>query len=392
MKILVINCGSSSIKYRMYHMPDKKPLAWGVIDRIAQKRSQYKYEHGNQKRQRDVEVRDHYQAARLILDSLLNDATDSENIDAIGHRVVHGGDERREAVRINENVIDRIERLAPLAPLHNRPDLQGIQAAMEILPGIPHMACFDTTFHQTIPRAAYMYALPLELYEKYGVRKYGFHGISHRIVSERAAELLAKPLRDLNAITCHLGNGCSVTAIRKGRSVDTSMGMTPLEGLVMGTRGGATDPGVLFYLLRHGLMADELCELWNRRSGLLGLSKVSSDMRDVIVAATEGDADAELAVQVFCHRLRTYIGGYLTLVGPLDALVFTGGIGENAPEIRARTCADLAHLGIELDGRKNTAVVGEEADIATRGGVRVIVIPACEELAIAGAAYRLSQR
>lgn len=388
MKILVINCGSSSIKYRMYDMSDETLLSRGVIERIGQKRPQYRYQHGNKERQRGVAIKDHCQAVHLILDSLRSDVPDSKTIDTVGHRVVHGGDERREAVRIDEDVIDRIERFTSLAPLHNRPDLHGIRAAMEILPDVPHVACFDTTFHQTIPPAAYMYAVPTALYEEYGIRKYGFHGISHRIVAERAAKLLGKPLADLNAITCHLGNGCSVTAVQKGRSVDTSMGMTPLDGLVMGTRAGATDPGVLMHLLRRGLSADELCELWNRRSGLLGLSEVSSDMRDVMRAARDGDADAELAVEVFCHRLTIYIGGYLALVGPLDAVVFTGGIGENAPEIRARSCAALAHLGIEIDGRKNAAVVGAEADVAKSGGVRVFVVPACEELAIARAAQR----
>jgi acetate kinase len=339
-----------------------------------------------------VEVKDHHRAARVILEALFDSGPTALRgaVSAVGHRVVHGGGEKREAVRIDDNVISLIEEFTPLAPLHNPCDLAGIRAAMELLPEIPHIACFDTTFHQTIPQAAYRYAVPLKLCQKHDIRKYGFHGISHRAVAERAAEMLGRPRENLNAITCHLGNGCSVAAIRQGASVETSMGMTPLEGLVMGTRSGDTDPGVLFYLLQKGVTSDKLNTVWNKRSGLLGLSGISSDMRDVTRAAMHGDGSAELAVEVFCHRLKKYIGAYLALVGKLDALVFTGGIGENAPEIRSRTCADLDHLGIMTDEKKNEAAIDKEADIGVDGErIRVLVIPASEELAIASAVYRL---
>ncbi len=397
MQVLVINCGSSSVKSRTYTLPDKRLIAQGVVDRIAEESSQLTWRCDGRTHRRDVKVEDHDRATRLLLRMLLNEgpavAAEAATIEAVGHRVVHGGDEVRDVVRIDEACISLIERFEPLAPLHNPVGLAGVRAAMEVLPDVPHVACFDTTFHRTMPEMACTYALPLEFQAKYGIRRYGFHGISHRYAVERAARMLGREPQRLNAITCHLGNGCSVSAIRQGRSVDTSMGMTPLEGLVMGTRGGDMDPGVLLYLAQRGVPPETLDDICRRRSGLLGLSGVSSDMRDVLQSARQGNRNADLAVDIFCYRLKKYIGAYLAAIGRLDALVFTGGIGENAPEIRARTCMGLDALRIEIDKRKNRAAVGVEADVAPDANVmRVLVIPANEELAIADEVYRWMQQ
>jgi acetate kinase len=343
--------------------------------------------------QRDVAAKDHEQATRALLDTLLGGGEDAagrvDEIEAVGHRVVHGGDETRAAVRIDDTTIDRIERFAPLAPLHNPPDLAGIRTAMEVLPEVPHMACFDTTFHQSLPERAYTYALPAQLRSDWGVRKYGFHGLSHRFVAERAAHLVGRPFEDFNAVACHLGSGCSITAILQGRSVDTSMGMTPLEGLVMGTRSGDVDPGVLLYLAQQGISLEELGEICNRHSGLLGLSGLSGDMRDLIQAADEGNEGAELAVDVFCYRLKKYIGAYVAVIGEPHALVFTGGIGEHSAVVRRRACDGLGCLGITVDDSENESADNEEANIAAEAGeVPVLVIPTNEELAIATEVYR----
>jgi acetate kinase len=396
MKVLVINCGSSTVKCRLYGMPDKRPLARAVVERIARDPSVLKYRYGDATQQRDVEAKDHEQAARVLLETLLDEkgkaAATFDEITAVGHRVVHGGDETRAAVPIDESTIDHIERFAPLAPLHNPPDLAGIRTAMTVLPSVPHMACFDTTFHQSLPERAYTYALPARLRDEWGVRKYGFHGISHRFVAERAARFVGHPFEDFNAITCHLGSGCSIAAIRQGRSVDTSMGMTPLEGLVMGTRSGDVDPGVLLYLGHQGISLEELDEMWNRQSGLLGLSGLSADMRDLIRAADDGNQLAMLAVDVFCFRLKKYIGAYFAVIGEPHALVFTGGIGEHSAVVRRQTCDGLGCLGIEVDESRNESAGGKEANVAAEASsVPVLVIPANEELAIATEVYQCLQ-
>jgi acetate kinase len=394
MKALVINCGSSSVKYGLYVMPESEFLGGGIVDRITQKPSQLRYEYGGDKQTCELEVEGHSGAVRLILDDVLDPrhglASEGGRIDAVGHRVVHGGDIQNEAALIDADILGRIEKFAPMAPLHDPPSLVAIQTAMEVLPDIPHVACFDTAFHCTIPEVAYMYALPLSLYRDYGVRRYGFHGISCRFVASRAAKMLGRPVEQLNAIICHLGNGCSITAIENGCSVDTSMGMTPLEGLVMGTRAGDLDPGILFYLVEKGVDPEELKKVVNRKSGLLGLSGVSSDMRDVLQAAQDGNSNARLAVAVFCYHLRKYIGAYMAVVCDLHALVFTGGIGENAAEIRRQACVDLRHMGIEIDVERNEKAVGAGGDIATNESqVRVLVVPTDEELAIADSTYHL---
>lgn len=394
MNVLVVNCGSSSIKYAVYEMPSGKLAGKGIADRIGQEAACLKQEHGDQKETREVEIEDHRQGVHLILDGILGETAGLTpglgTIDAVGHRVVHGGTIESEAALIDGGIMGVIEKFAPMAPLHNPPDLMAIRTVTERMSGVPQVACFDTAFHQTIPEAAYLYGLPLRFHEQYGVRRYGFHGISHHFVARRAAGLLSRPIEELNAITCHLGNGCSVTAIRRGRSVDTSMGMTPLEGLLMGTRTGDIDPGALFYLMDQGLKVDELRTIMNNESGLQGLSGVSRDMRDILRAESEGNARADLALRVFCYRLRKYIGAYAAVISDLHALVFTGGIGENTPEVRERACADMRHLGIEIDAGRNEAAVGREEDISgLQSRARVLVIPTNEELAIAANTYQL---
>jgi len=394
MNVLVINCGSSSIKYGVYKMPSRQLAGKGIVDRIGQKPSWLKYEHGDKKETREVEIEDHRRAVHLILDSILDEKggliAGDETIGAVGHRVVHGGTIESEAAFIDDEIMGVIQKFAPMAPLHNPPDLMAMQAVTERMSDVPQVACYDTAFHHTIPEAAYLYGLPLRFYEEYGVRRYGFHGISHHYVTARAAEILARPVVEMNAITCHLGNGCSITAIHHGRSVDTSMGLTPLEGLLMGTRTGDIDPGALFHLIDKGVEVEDLRTIVNNESGLLGLSGVSRDMRDILRAASDGDERAAMALEVFCYRLRKYIGAYAAVVGELQALVFTGGIGENAPEVRWKTCADMRHLGIEIDAGRNEAAVGREEDIsAGESRAKVLVIPTNEELAIAANAYRL---
>ena len=394
MKVLVINCGSSSVKYGLYVMPGNELLGGGIVDRIARKPSELRYDYGSGKQSCEVDVEGHSGAVRLILRDVLDTShglvSEEGRIDAVGHRVVHGGDIENEAALIDADILGRIERFAPMAPLHDPPSLEAIQAAMEVLHDIPHVACFDTAFHCTIPEVAYIYGLPLSYYREYGVRRYGFHGISCRFVAGRAANMLGRPAGELNAIICHLGNGCSITAVQNGRSADTSMGMTPLEGLVMGTRAGDIDPGILFYLAEKGIDLAELKRVVNRRSGLLGLSGVSSDMRDILGAAQQGSPTARLAVAVFCYHLRKYIGAYMAIIRDLHALIFTGGIGENAAEIRRQTCADLRHMGIAIDPEKNERVTGAGGNIAAdESRIRVLVVPTDEELAIAGSTYQL---
>jgi len=394
MRVLVINCGSSSVKYGLYVMPERELLGGGIVDRVTQKPSQLRYEYGGDKHACEVKVEGHSGAVRLILDDVLDAkhglVSEGERIDAVGHRVVHGGDIQNEAALIDADILNRIEKFAPMAPLHDPPSLAAIQTATEVLRDIPHIACFDTAFHCTIPEVAYVYALPLSFYRDYGVRRYGFHGISCRFVAGRAAKMLGRPAEQLNAIICHLGNGCSITAIENGCSIDTSMGMTPLEGLVMGTRAGDLDPGILFYLAEKGIDLEELKKVVNRRSGLLGLSGVSSDMRDVLQASQEGNSNARLAVRVFCYHLKKYISAYMAVIRDLHALVFTGGIGENAVEIRRQTCAGLRHMGIGIDAERNEKAVGTGGDIATdESQIRVLVVPTDEELAIADSTYHL---
>jgi acetate kinase len=345
-------------------------------------------------------VQDHGQALELFLETLLEDSdalNDLGDIAAVGHRVVHGGEKISESVAVDEEVIEAIEENATLAPLHNPPNLTGLRAAMERLPDRMQVAVFDTAFHQSMPPSAYLYALPYELYRRNHIRRYGFHGTSHRYVAERAAKILGASPTDCNLITIHLGNGCSAAAVRQGRSVDTSMGLTPLEGLVMGTRCGDIDPSLPFLFTDMlGMSPQEVYNLLNRRSGLAGLSGVSNDMREIIEAAETDDeaADrAQKALDVFCYRVKKYIGAYCAVLGQLDAVVFTAGIGENCPPVRQKSCEGLQPLGITLDETRNSEIVGCEGEVsAPDSEVRILVVPTDEELKIASDTYEIYSR
>jgi len=395
-KVLVINAGSSSVKYQLYQMPEADVLAKGIVERIGDEGSRLSQTAGEQTHNIEKPVADHEQAMDLILATLVDPEhgvlKDIAEIASVGHRVVHGGEEFSGSMLIDEHVVDSIERFADLAPLHNPPNLTGIRAAQHGLPNAKQVACFDTAFHSTIPEVAYMYALPYELYEKYRVRRYGFHGTSHRYVARRAAALMGKHKYDANVITCHLGNGCSITAVKNGKSVDTSMGLTPLEGVVMGTRSGDFDPAILFYLADKGYSTQELNTLCNKKSGLLGLSGQSNDMRNLSELAAGGDKRAQLAIDVFAYRVKKYIGSYTAVLGTVDAVVFTGGIGENNVGVRAKICSDLPQIGIEIDADKNAATLRKEGDISTDSSrVKVFVIPTDEEAAIAKDTYELAK-
>lgn len=394
MNILVLNCGSSSIKYQLFDMPSRKLLAKGLIERIGEAQADIVHQAQHGKHRENSNVTNHDEAIAVILDRLVAAGGASQRnesaIAAVGHRVVHGGAEFRESVIIDDAVIRSIERVSHIAPLHNPPNLAGIRGAMRALLGAPQVACFDTAFHATIPRVAHTYALPYELYEKLGVRRYGFHGVSHQYVSHRAAAMLGIDEAKINCITCHLGNGCSITAIRDGKSVDTSMGLTPLEGLVMGTRCGDIDPAILFFLTENGYDFCDLNNLCNKKSGLLGVSGLSNDMRTLVEAADGGNDRARLAIDLFCYRIKKYIGAYCAILGRVDALVFTGGIGENATVVRQQICQELGALGIRIDAAKNAAATGKETRVEhIASGIALLVIPTDEEGLIAADTYRL---
>ena len=396
MKILVINSGSSSIKFELFVMPEEKVEAKGMVQRIGEDGASLSYRIGDHDKEIASEIADHAAGLRLIMDTLTGSKrgglSDIAEIGAVGHRVVHGGEAFSETVIIDETVEAAINEHAGLAPLPNPPNLQGIQVSRALLPDVPQVAVFDTAFHQSIPEYAYLYAVPRELHRDHGVRRYGFHGTSHRFVTQQAARMLGKGRYDVNLITAHLGNGASMAAVRKGRSVDTSMGLTPLEGLVMGTRCGDIDPAIPAYLERvKGLSLAETDRLLNKQSGLLGLSQVSNDVRTLIDAEADGNADAAVALAIYCYRIRKYIGAYTATLGEVDALVFTAGVGENSPQVRERAVAKLAPMGYELDEVKNAEAVGKAKDVATAGSrSRILVIPTNEELLIAKDTYRLA--
>jgi acetate kinase len=396
-KILVLNCGSSSIKYQLFEMPEGVVLAWGIVQQIGELSGRIDHHGAGKNIKHAMPIPDHTVGLRNVVDLLskgeaapLKDVT---QIGAVGHRVVHGGEKFTETVIINDEVVDAIEDHIELAPLHNSPNLMGIRVAREILPQVSQVAVFDTAFHQTIPRRAYLYALPMNLYRKERIRRYGFHGTSHRYVSARASEILGKALENTNLITCHLGNGSSITAVAGGRSVDTSMGLTPLEGLVMGTRCGDIDPAILLHLSRvQKLSLSDIDRLLNKQSGLLGLSGKSNDVRELLQLTEAGHKDAAIAMEIFCYRLRKYIGAYLAVLGRTDALVFTAGIGENSPWVRQHTCEGLERLGIGIDEKRNAAASQSERDITAEGmDVRVLVIPTNEEKLIAMDTYALTR-
>lgn len=389
MKVLVVNCGSSSLKYQLIDMENEELLAIGLAERIGISGSLVTHETiGKEEVVIEKDLEDHKITLQIVMDALTNPEhgviKSMDEISAVGHRVVHGGEKFTSSVLITDDVIAEIEGCANLAPLHNPPNLMGIHACKELLQDVPMVAVFDTAFHQTMPSQAYIYALPYELYEKYGVRRYGFHGTSHMYVARRAAEILGKPIEDLKIVTCHIGNGASMTAVDGGKSVDTSMGLTPLEGLVMGTRCGDIDPAIIPFLAdKEGLSFQELDDLMNKKSGLFGLSGLSNDLRDILKAAEEGNDRAQLALDVYNRRIKKYIAAYAAVMGGLDVIVFTAGVGENSIETRKESCSGLEFLGVEIDDEKND-VRGKETIISSDNSkVKVLLIPTNEELAIA---------
>jgi acetate kinase len=403
-RVLVLNCGSSSVKFQLIETDEAlarasedRVLAKGLVENIGGT-AVIRYEpRGGRPSKETAEILEHKIAVERSL-ALLSDPDvgviqHRGEIGAVGHRVVHGGERFKASVRIDDNVLEGIEACFEMAPLHNPPNVRGYRAARAALPDVPHVAVFDTAFHQTMPLEAWLYGLPYSLYERHGIRRYGFHGTSHRFVSRRTAELLGRAPDDpgLRVITCHLGNGCSIAAIRGGRSIDTSMGFTPLEGLVMGTRSGDVDPAVLLHVMaKEEIGSPEASALLNKHSGLLGLSGLSNDMRTLLEAEAGGDGAARRAVDVFSYRLRKYIAAYVGALGGVDALAFAGGIGENAAPVRARALQGLDAMGLRLDPKLNEEARGREAQISPAGpGPRVFVVPTNEELLIARDTFRI---
>lgn len=389
MNILVINCGSSSLKYQLINMDDESVLAKGLVERIGIEGSVLKHEKAGQGKTVIEEVmKNHKDAINLVLKALVDEnhgAVKSLNeVDAVGHRVVHGGEKFAGSVIITDEVVDAMKECISLAPLHNPPNIIGIEACKELLPNVPMVGVFDTAFHQTMPAESYIYPLPYELYEELGIRRYGFHGTSHKYVSERVGELLGRSLEGTKIVTCHLGNGASVTAIKDGESFDTSMGMTPLEGLVMGTRCGDIDPAIVTFLMnKKNLSAEEVDNLMNKKSGVLGISGVSSDFRDIEQAAEQGNERALLALNKFAYVVKKYIGSYAAAMGGLDVLIFTAGLGENSGPARCQICEGLEFLGVKVNLQKNN-VRGQEVEISAEDSkVKVFIIPTNEELMIA---------
>ena len=390
MEVLVINCGSSSLKYQLIDMVNEEALAQGLVERIGIEGSVLTQKvEGKDKYIVKEEMKDHKDAIRLVLEALVDENNgvikSMDEISAVGHRVVHGGEKYKESVVINDEVKANIEECFKLAPLHNPANMIGIKACEELMPNTPMVAVFDTAFHGTMPEDAYLYALPYELYEKDGIRKYGFHGTSHKYVSQTCAEVMGRDIKDLKIITCHLGNGASLCAVKNGVSVDTSMGFTPLEGVAMGTRCGNIDPAIVTFLMKEeGLSVDEVNDLLNKKSGVLGISGISSDFRDIEDAAfNKGNRRAQLALRIFEYKIRTKIGAYAAAMGGVDAIVFTAGVGENGPETREKCLEGLEFLGVEIDKEANN-VRGKIREISKAGcNVKAFVIPTNEELVIA---------
>ncbi|MBQ1907483.1 MAG: acetate kinase [Firmicutes bacterium] len=394
MKVLVINCGSSSLKYQVLDMPSEQLICKGLVEKIGLKDSMLTHTKigADEKFVLQSPMPDHTTAIGHVLDALLDPehgvAKSLDEIGAVGHRILHGGDKFTASCLVDEKCKEAIRSCIPLGPLHNPANLMGIEACEKLMPGKPQVAVFDTAFHQTMPPEAFMYALPYEYYEKYAVRKYGFHGTSHRFVSAKAAEMLGKDIKDLKLISCHLGNGASLAAIKDGKCFDTSMGLTPLEGLVMGTRCGDIDPAAIpFIAEKEGMSFKEADTMMNKKSGILGVSGVSSDFRDVEAAAGEGNARAQLALDMFVHRVKHYIGAYAAEMNGVDAIIFTAGLGENGKTTRAAICKDMDYLGIELDPERND-VRGKETVISSDASrVKILLIPTNEELMIAMDTY-----
>lgn len=398
MKIFVVNCGSSSIKYQLINMENESVLAKGMVERIGMEGALLKHTPtGKYTVDLPADIPDHAVGIKMIINALINPEygviADMGDIDAVGHRVVHGGERFADSVLITQDVLKGIEACAEIAPLHNPPNLHGINACMEIMPTTPQVAVFDTAFHQTLPKVAYLYGLPYELYVKYGLRRYGFHGTSHKYVAQVAASMMQEHMTDLRIITCHLGNGASITAIKYGKSIDTSMGYTPLEGLIMGTRSGEIDPAIIPFLMeKENMTAPQIDDYLNRRSGILGISGLSSDFRDLESAANRGDERSQLAIDLFAYKVKKYIGGYVAAMGGVDAIVFTAGVGENSPFMRDKICNGLEYLGTRIDPERNK-VRGKAQEISVkRANVKIFVIPTNEELVIARDTFNICKR
>lgn len=396
MKILVVNAGSSSLKYQLIDMSNDKLLAKGMCDRIGIEGGNFKHKvEGREDYKLELPIANHKEAIKLVMDTLVSKEhgviSSMSEIGAVGHRVLHGGEKFSGSVIVDNKVIEAIEECCELGPLHNPHNLTGIRACEEIMgKNVPQVAVFDTGFHQTMPDYAYMYALPYEYYEKYKIRRYGFHGTSHRYVSMRAAALLGKDLKDLRLVTCHLGNGSSIAAVQNGKCLDTTMGVTPLEGIMMGTRCGSIDPAIVPLIMKkENLTPDEMDRVMNKKSGILGVSGWTSDNRDIEEGTKRGDARCQLITNMLCHQLTKYVGGFAAAMGGVDAVVFTGGIGENNPAYRTYVADKLKFLGVEIDEEKNH-IRGEEVDFSTPASkVRFLVIPTNEELMIAKDTYEL---
>ncbi|NBI06867.1 acetate/propionate family kinase [Senegalia massiliensis] len=389
MKVLVINCGSSSLKYQLIDMSNEEVLAKGLAERIGIEGARVKHQPtGKEDVLIEKPMSDHKKAIEIVLNALVDSDHGAihsmDEINAVGHRVVHGGEKFSESVVIDEKVLKAIEECSELAPLHNPPNIMGIKACQELMPNTPMVAVFDTAFHQTMPESSYIYPIPYEMYEKYGIRRYGFHGTSHKYVANRAADMLGKDIKDLKIVTCHLGNGASVAAVKNGKSIETSMGFTPLEGLAMGTRSGDIDPAIIVYLMeKENMTIDEVNTMLNKKSGVLGISGVSSDFRDIEGAASEGNHRSQLALEKFNMRVKKYIGAYSAIMKGIDVLVFTAGLGENSVETRQEICKGLEFIGIDID-EDNNKVRGKETELnKEESKVKILLIPTNEELMIA---------
>ncbi|MBS4215365.1 acetate kinase [Neobacillus rhizophilus] len=392
-KIIAINAGSSSLKFQLFEMPEEEVITKGLIERIGLNDSIFNITANGEKIQETLDIPNHGVAVKMLLDKLtsLGIIQSLNKIDGVGHRVVHGGEEFNDSVIITDEVLNKIEALSELAPLHNPANVTGIKAFKQALPNVPAVAVFDTAFHQTMPASSYLYSLPYEYYKKYGIRKYGFHGTSHKYVSQRAAELLGRPIEQLRLISCHLGNGASITAIQGGKSIDTSMGFTPLAGVTMGTRSGNIDPALIPYIMeKTGKTAEEVLDVLNKKSGMLAVSGFSSDLRDIEIEAKQGNERAKLALNVFSNRIHKYLGSYAARMYGVDAIIFTAGIGENSDVIRENVLKGLEFMGVYWDPALNK-VRGKEAFINyPHSPVKVLVIPTNEEVMIARDVQRLA--
>lgn len=394
-KILAINAGSSSLKFQLIEMPEETVITKGLVERIGEKEGVFTISVNGEKHKIVQEIPTHEEAVQILLDQLISKGIikSFEEIDGVGHRVLHGGETFADSVAINDEVLKEIEKLIDLGPLHMPPNILGIKVFRKLLPDVPQIAVFDTAFHQTMPKSSYLYSLPYDYYEKYGVRKYGFHGTSHKYVSLKAAEMLNKPIEDLRLISCHLGNGASIAAIQGGKSIDTSMGFTPLEGITMGTRSGNIDPAIIpFVMEKTGKTAEEVLTILNKKSGLLGITGFSSDLRDILEAAEEGNERAILALAIFASHIHKYIGSYAARMNGVDAIIFTAGIGENSAPVRESVLRGLEFMGVYWDKELNNNASGKEGFISYPfSPVKVMVIPTNEEVMIARDVVRLSK-